>query len=107
MAPVEIEVTSAAAEQIRASCTHHDSSDLVLRIAAKSTADGSIEYVMGFDELSSEDQFVDSAGVRIAVAPSSVELLDGMTLDFVEIEPGQTHFIFLNPNDPHYVPPKK
>jgi len=104
---MEIELTRAAAEQIRASRQQHDSSELVLRIAAKSTADGSIEYVMGFDELNNDDQFVDSGGVRIAVAPSSVDLLDGMTLDFVEIEPGRAHFVFLNPNDPHYVAPKR
>ncbi|MDH3637869.1 MAG: iron-sulfur cluster assembly accessory protein [Gammaproteobacteria bacterium] len=103
---MEIELTRAAAEQIRVSGERDDVSGLVLRIAAQSAADGSLEYAMGFDELKDDDQFVDSRGVRIVVAPSSAEILDGMTVDFVEIEPGQTHFIFLNPNDPHYVPPK-
>jgi iron-sulfur cluster assembly protein len=26
-------------------------------------------------------------------------------MDYVEIEPGQFRFIFLNPKDPHYTPP--
>jgi iron-sulfur cluster assembly protein len=32
-------------------------------------------------------------------------LLSGMTLDFVEIEPGSFQFIFMNPNDPEFTPP--
>ena len=34
-------------------------------------------------------------------------MLRGATLDFVELEPGDFQFIFLNPNDPNYVPPVK
>jgi len=34
-----------------------------------------------------------------------VPLLDQATMDYVEIEPGQFHFIFLNPKDPNYRPP--
>jgi iron-sulfur cluster assembly protein len=34
-----------------------------------------------------------------------VPLLDQATLDFVEMEPGQFHFIFLNPKDSGYRPP--
>jgi iron-sulfur cluster assembly protein len=26
-------------------------------------------------------------------------------MDYVEMEPGQFHFIFLNPKDPNYQPP--
>ena len=29
-----------------------------------------------------------------------------MTIDYVELEPGSWQFIFLNPNDPSYVPPQ-
>ena len=32
-------------------------------------------------------------------------LLAGTTLDYVELQPGVRSFIFLNPNDPGYVPP--
>jgi iron-sulfur cluster assembly protein len=43
--------------------------------------------------------------VAIIIAPSHVNALRGATMDFVEIEPGQHRFIFLNPNDPEYSPP--
>ncbi len=29
----------------------------------------------------------------------------GATLDYVELQPGQHHFIFMNPNDPDHAPP--
>jgi iron-sulfur cluster assembly protein len=32
-------------------------------------------------------------------------LLDEAIMDYVEIEPGQFHFIFLNPKDANYQPP--
>jgi iron-sulfur cluster assembly protein len=37
----------------------------------------------------------------------SAELLKNTVLDFVEIEPGKQQFIFMNPNDPGYVPPQE
>ncbi len=39
------------------------------------------------------------------MAPEQVPLLDQATMDYVEIEPGQFHFIFLNPKDPSYQAP--
>lgn len=38
--------------------------------------------------------------------PAYEKYLDECTLDFVELNPGDWQFIFLNPADPHYVPPK-
>jgi iron-sulfur cluster assembly protein len=39
------------------------------------------------------------------MAPEYVPLLDQATLDYVELESGQFHFIFLNPKDSGYHPP--
>ena len=39
------------------------------------------------------------------IAKEHKALLNGTRLDFVEMEDGQMHFIFLNPNDPSYVEP--
>ncbi len=61
---------------------------------------------MGFDNAKGDDARIETTGVAILVAPTSSELLDGMTLDYVELEPGSREFIFMNPNDPHYIPPK-
>jgi len=78
---------------------------MALRLAAAKRADGSIDYKMGFDEVSEEDIRFASEGVDIVMAPEYVPLLDQAILDFVELEPGQRQFIFLNPEEPEYRPP--
>ena len=81
-----ITVTPAAARQIRLSAEQSHSSGMPLRIAATRNADKSIHYGMGFDDAKEDDISVKS--------------------DDVEIEPGRSEFIFMNPNDPSYVAPK-
>jgi len=45
-------------------------------------------------------------GITLLVAAGSIELLTGATLDYVELNPGEQRFIFINPNDPsHKSPP--
>ena len=100
-----ITITPAAAEQIKVSARENQAEALPLRIAAKSEADGSIQYAMGFaDENHPDDIFMNTGGVDIVVTKESGELLNGATMDFVEIEQGQFNFIFMNPNDPTYTP---
>ncbi|HHC73120.1 MAG TPA: iron-sulfur cluster assembly accessory protein [Thiotrichales bacterium] len=100
-------ITQAAAEQIRAAIEQEENKELLLRVAAKVTEDGSIEYGMGLDEPKEDDTRLQQYDVEILIDPKSVDLLDEATMDYVELEPGQFRFIFLNPMDPHYVPPKK
>ncbi|MGI9301137.1 MAG: HesB/IscA family protein [Gammaproteobacteria bacterium] len=100
-----ITVSTRAAEQIRQSAGETDARGMGLRIAAKRRPDGSIEYAMGFDEPGDNDNRVSAHDVEILVAPASADLLQGMTLDYVELNPGEFGFIFMNPNDPAYVPP--
>ena len=99
------EVTKAAARQIRSSARDGNAEELALRIAASRKSDGAIEYRMGFDEVGVEDVLFSSRGIDVVFAGSHKELLNGTVLDYVEIEPGQFRFIFMNPNDPHYQPP--
>jgi iron-sulfur cluster assembly protein len=100
-----ITVTPAAAEQIRLSARQGRMNDLPMRIAATRNPDGSIHYGMGFDDSQLEgDIHVTSEGIDLVVSGSSMLLLSGMTLDFVEIEPDSFQFIFLNPNDPNFSP---
>lgn len=101
------QITQSAAEQIKNSLTQTNAEGLALRIAAKSNKDGSIEYGMGFDDVKEEDLHFDQKDIVIVTDPASKELLEEATMDFVEIEPGDSQFIFLNPLDPYYVPPKK
>lgn len=103
-----ITLTPKAAEQIKQSAKQNQMEGMPLRIAAKRDDQGGIQYAMGFaDQQFEDDMSYVSHGVDLMVPPDSVELLKGATLDFVEIEPGQFNFIFMNPNDPEYVPPKE
>ncbi len=98
-------VTPAAAKQVMKAAPQGGAEGLSLRLAAHQAADGAISYRMGFDEATEDDIRQRCEGVDVVMAPEYVPLLDQATLDFVEIEPGQLNFIFLNPKDPNYVPP--
>ena len=103
----EITVTETAAEQIKRSALETQADMLPLRIAATKQADGSIHYGMGFDDVGNDkndDLSYSSHGINIVVANSSIELLKGTVIDYVELEPKQFHFVFMNPNDPNYHP---
>jgi iron-sulfur cluster assembly protein len=101
-----ITITPAAAEKIRVSAKQGQMDDLAMRIAATKNPDGSIHYGMGFDDNQMDgDIHIKSEGIDVVVSESSMTLVQGMTLDFVELEPGSYQFIFLNPNDPNFNPP--
>ena len=100
-----ITVTLSAATQIRIAATQSESDEMGLRIAARRDADGSLHYAMGFDEARNDDLVVTSEGIALVVSPGEADLLDGMTIDYVEYEPGDFRFIFINPNDTAAVPP--
>ncbi len=100
-------VTPQAAEQVRSAAQQGGTAGMALRLAAQQRPDGSIDYRMGFDEVTEDDIRFNSEGVQIVIAPEYVPLLDTATLDFVELEPGKPQFIFLNPKDPTYVPPSQ
>lgn len=90
-----IEITDAAAEQIRAVLAEATDKALALRVAARRGDDGGIEYGMGLDERREQDEEVTTAaGITLLVAPPSREPLAGTVIDFVEIEPGDRRFVF-------------
>ena len=101
-----ISLSTAALEQIRHSADTGAMQSIPLRVAVKKMDDGSLHYAMGFDEHKLPgDTFFNFDGVDLVVSSGSKDLTDGMTIDYVELEPGKPEFIFLNPNDPTYVPP--
>lgn len=103
-----ITITPAAAAQIRSAAKQGRMEGMALRIAAQRNADGQIQYAMGFDDSTrSDDTRFSSEGVDLVVASTSTMLLEGTTLDYVELEPGRNEFIFMNPNDPNYRPPQE
>ena len=101
-----IVITPEAAEQIRKSAQQQtDPQPVYLRLAARLGEKGAIEYGMGFDDKAEGDLEVVASDIKVLISPGSVELLTGATLDYVEINPGELRFIFINPNDPSHTPP--
>jgi iron-sulfur cluster assembly protein len=101
-----IVVTPQAAEQIARSAAQAGAGAAGLRLAARLDDKGVIEYGMGFDDTAEGDTKVAAHGVTLLVSPGSIELLTGATLDYVEINPGEWRFIFMNPNDPSHKAPR-
>ena len=99
-----ITLTSAAIEQVKSAAAQGGIEGLALRLAARKNADGSMEYGMGFDEPTDDDLAFKFDEVEVVMGGEFGPLLNGTTIDYVEIEPGQFHFIFMNPNDANYQP---
>jgi iron-sulfur cluster assembly protein len=100
-------ITEQAAKQIHAAAKEGGMENLALRVAARRKPDGGIDYAMGFDDVQENDTKILAHGIEVVVAATSTELLTDALLDYVEIEPGDFRFIFLNPSDPNFVPPKE
>lgn len=100
-------LTESAAKQVWEAAREAEVEAPALRIAAKYRQDGSIEYGMGFDQPTESDLRSMQHEVEILIDPDTAELLEECEMDFVELEPGRMEFIFMNPADPHYIPPKK
>ena len=99
-------ITEDAADEILRSMRQTDPSAGSLRIAAKRRPDGSIDYAMGLDEADDTDIVLEQFSVEVLIGVTSLDLLAGALLDFVQLETaGPKEFIFLNPNDPQFVPP--
>lgn len=101
-----ITVTPPAAAQILKSARQADLKEVYLRLVAHLGDKGTIEYGMGFDDKADGDAQVVTDGITILIASGSVELLTGATLDYVELNPGELRFIFINPNDPSHKAPQ-
>lgn len=104
-----INVTQSAQAQIEVTAKDSGAEGLPLRIATIRTPDGGLDYKMGFDDDGiKDDDSQDNAGnIVVIVSSKDQPLLEGTTLDYVEIEQGQYHFIFDNPNDPVHAKKKK
>ena len=100
-----ITITPQAAEQIRESARQAGLQLACLRLAARLGEKGAIEYGMGFDDTAEDDTQIVIGDITLLVAAGCVELLTGATLDYVEINPGELRYIFINPNDPSHKPP--
>ncbi len=103
-----ITLTEQAAQQVRESAKQSKMEGMALRLAVKRLPDDSFHYAMGFDDTGKgDDPKFESEGIDVVVSESSLPLLKGTVVDYVELEPGKFQFIFLNPNDPNYTPPQE
>jgi iron-sulfur cluster assembly protein len=92
-----IKITDAAAAQIRVANNNPDVFDMILRVAAYQEDDGGVNYGMGFDQEREADEHLVINGIELLIAASSTPFLQGVTLDFVEMTPGDLRFIFIPP----------
>jgi len=100
-------LTPAAAAQIRESALQSNATDLPLRIAVTRNSGGTLQYAVGFDDVGgTNDMRFDSEGIVIVVAPDSIELTRELVVDYVQLDSGEMAFVFLNPQDPDYIPSK-
>ena len=102
-----ITLTPTAAKQVKHSAKESNLDGLPLRLACTRMEDGSFHYGMGFDDVKEGDVTHTSEGIDVIVSVTANEFMNGTTVDFVELEEGKQEFIFMNPNDPSYVPPAK
>ncbi len=101
-----INITPAALAQIKKAEKQYQGEDLHLRVAAKQHENGAIEYGMGYDQLRDKDQIFSISGVEVLISRSSADLIRGATLDYIEVEGGDSQFAFINPNDAAHRPPE-
>ena len=102
-----ITLTPSAAKQVKHSAKESNLDGLPLRLACTRMEDGSFHYGMGFDDVKEADITHTSEGIDVIVSVTANEFMNGTTVDFVALEEGKEEFIFMNPNDPSYVPPTK
>ncbi len=102
-----ITLTPAAAKQVKHSAKESNLDGLPLRLACTRMEDGSFHYGMGFDDVKEGDITHTSEGIDVIVSITANEFMNGTTIDFVTLEEDKEEFIFMNPNDPGYVPPAK
>lgn len=93
-----INLTKSAAEQISQAARQSGAENMGLRIAARVNDAGMLEFGMGFDDERTNDSIIESYGVTLLVHPSSAQYLEGVTIDFAEIDSGESRFVFMMPD---------
>ena len=88
-----ITLTPAAAWQIRRAAEVSFGDPVHLRIAAKVGEEG-VEFGMGFDEPRTGDLEVTVEGITLLIAKPSQDLMKDVLIDFREVEPGDSRFVF-------------
>jgi len=93
-----IQLTEAAAGALHSAIATVPKSIAGLRLMVRSGGCAGLQYEMGLVESAEpEDISCESHGVKILIDPSSIALISGTTIDFVDSDEG-TGFSFNNPH---------
>ena len=103
-----IKITESAASIFKKEIAKEENKGFKLRIAVMKRDANNFHYALGFDDnITSNDKTLNIDDIEIIMSNASLEICNGMTVDYVELERNQFNFIFLNPKDPKYVEPKE
>jgi len=94
-----LQVTDAAAEQIRALLAKRGKPSAVLRIGVRTRGCSGLSYTLEYaDEKGKFDEVVEDKGVTVLVDPKAVMFILGTEMDYVA-DKLQSGFTFRNPNE--------
>jgi len=101
-----IKLTEDAAKQITAQIKASGGTSDPLRIAVSQHEKfKGFQYLMGFDKQADNDSIYEVRGINLVINNDLSDVLNGMEIDFVEVEGEDSQFIFKNPNDPGHKAP--
>tara|TARA_B100000989_G_scaffold137851_1_gene102441 strand:- start:280 stop:594 length:315 start_codon:yes stop_codon:yes gene_type:complete len=103
-----INLTKEAQSIFKREISKEENKNLKLRVAAMRKEGDNFQYAIGFDDnVTQNDKILNVNEIEIVISNISLEICEGMTIDYVELEKNKFNFIFLNPKDPNYVEPKE
>jgi iron-sulfur cluster assembly protein len=95
---VAIQLTQNAAGHVKSMLSHREGA-IGLRLGTRKSGCTGFAYVVDYAEcVGSDDRLFESRGVKIVVDMQSLEMLDGMTVDYVKTNMLNEGFDFINPN---------
>ncbi len=100
-----IKLTEDAAQKIASQISASNEKDPLRIAVTQHSKHKGFQYLMGFDKKTDNDNLYDVRGVQIIVNNDLADIINGMEVDFVEVEGEESQFIFKNPNDPTYKAP--
>ncbi|NQD66533.1 iron-sulfur cluster assembly accessory protein [Bacillus haikouensis] len=93
-----VNLTEAAALQIKDMMKEHDETDAMLRVAVKGGGCSGLSYGMGFEhELQEGDEVLEQHGIKLVVAKNDAPILNGTKIDYKQSMMGGG-FTIDNPN---------
>ncbi len=94
-----IEITEAAAEQIKALLAKRDKPSEGVRVGVRKGGCSGLAYTIEYaDDVKKFEDVVEDKGVKVIIDPKAALYLIGTRMDFVE-EKMKSGFVFVNPNE--------